>query len=67
MGGNSRGLTIEIPQTELSRDAILSLPVIHPDGSVSVGESRDDWIVVNTSISDSERLVDFVDTATTVS
>jgi hypothetical protein len=30
-------------------------------------ESRDDWIVVNTTISDSESLVDFVDNSTTVS
>jgi hypothetical protein len=67
MGGLARGLTIEIPQSELSIDAILALPVIHPDGSVSLGESRDDWVVVNTTISDSERLVDFVDNPTAVS
>ena len=60
------GLTIEIPESisDLSREALLSLPIVHPDGSVTAEGSRDDWIIVNTTISDFEKLVDIFDLTT---
>ena len=52
-------LQVEVTHSAVvSDDDIRSLPTVHPDGSSTFGDEREDWLAVNRLIKDSDNLID---------
>jgi hypothetical protein len=39
-------------------DAVRCIPVIHPDGSVTIGDDGEAWVLINSMIGDFDMLID---------
>ena len=52
-------LHIDVAHTKLSHeDDLRSLPTLHPDGSITIGDDGEAWLAVNRLLKDSDNLIE---------